>query len=179
VCAVSSAVEHYLDMVGVTGSIPVPRTIFLPRLCAISYSATVRIMPNTSPITRFALEQHQGPYETWPSTSLLYVDGVASGLKLPGYQLRYQFEVADGFLLVTDFDCPYEETTCFILLSRQMKVLARRRIGAMYNSFLVDKIEWTHDDEMIATFCTDVPWRIQIKRPRFSVMGWRITADPV
>gem|GEM_PF-5986661 len=26
---VSSAVEHYLDMVGVTGSIPVPPTIFL------------------------------------------------------------------------------------------------------------------------------------------------------
>jgi hypothetical protein len=27
-CAVSSAVEHYLDMVEVTGSIPVPPTIF-------------------------------------------------------------------------------------------------------------------------------------------------------
>ena len=112
--------------------------------------------------TRFALERHDGPYEKWPLKSRLIVDGVLTKTRVSGYSLLHQFELPDGYLLVTDYDCPFEEATDFVLLSRDLRVLTRRSIGGAYCSFLLDKLEWVDEYGLIATFHENDRWKISI-----------------
>jgi hypothetical protein len=115
-------------------------------------------------ISRFALESHTGSYENWPAKSRLIVDGVPTDLRLRGYSLLYQFEIDAGYLLVTDYDCPYEEATNFILLNRSLNILSSRSIGAPYYSFLLDKIEWLDEQNLTAVFYQNDRWKISIAR---------------
>jgi hypothetical protein len=87
-------------------------------------------------ISRFSLESHGGPYETWPLKSRLLLDGKLTGTSLAGYSLLHQFEIADGYFLVHDCDCPFEEMTHFTLLDRELRVLSSRGMGAPYASWL-------------------------------------------
>jgi hypothetical protein len=130
-------------------------------------------------INQFALEQHRGAYETWPVRSRLIADGLTHDVTIPGYQLLHQFEIPDGYLLVTDFDCPYEEATNFVFLSPALQVLAKRSVGVMYSSFLLDSLEWTGARELKATFFQECHWRISISPPALSLMPWRISAKPM
>lgn len=75
---------------------------------------------------RFSLEQHAGPHERWPPRTRLFCDGEPTRLKLSGYHLFRQLEVAHGrFLLVLDYDCPFEEMFEIYLLSADHRVLSR------------------------------------------------------
>ncbi len=104
-------------------------------------------------INRFSLEAHVGPYESWPLRSRLLIDGAPTGLKVKGYVLLRQFETASGFLLVTDYDCPFEESVNFVLVSKDLrKVLGERTLGAMYGTFLLENVTWTNERHFAATF---------------------------
>ncbi|NHV29169.1 hypothetical protein [Burkholderia sp. D-99] len=105
------------------------------------------------PVDRFALETHDGPYEKWPSRTHVLVDGVRSALAVSGYVLLRQFETPAAYLLVTDYDCPFEEAVTFTLVSKDSpKVLARRTVGAMYASCHLDDLTWADDRHFSATF---------------------------
>ena len=102
---------------------------------------------------RFSLETHAGPYESWPLRSRLILDGTPSGLKVNGYVLLHQFETTAGFLLVTDYDCPFEESVNFVLISKDLrKVLGERSVGAMYGTFLLESVTWNDERHFAATF---------------------------
>ena len=118
---------------------------------------------------RFALETHDGPYESWPAKSRLIVDGVMTDNRLPGYTLLHQFLLDDGYLVVTDYDCPFEECTNFILLDTKFKTRATRSLGVPYGSFLLQKIERSDDTHFIATFYTDDRWSLTIQGKRLSL----------
>ena len=87
------------------------------------------------PTSRFTLEKHQGPYETWPSTSRLFVDGAAVDTRVRGFVIDGQYETALGTLLLTSYDCPYEEASAFTLLDGDQRILATRELGAPYASY--------------------------------------------
>ncbi len=57
-----------------------------------------------TPINRFTLETHEGPYANWPVKSRLYLDGQPTRIRLPGYQLLCQYETADGYILGSAID---------------------------------------------------------------------------
>lgn len=76
-------------------------------------------------ITRFTLETHAGPYERWPLRSRLLCDGQPTDLRLLGYSLSWQFELENRILLITDYDCPFEEAYEIYLLSNELRVLSR------------------------------------------------------
>jgi hypothetical protein len=130
-------------------------------------------------LDRFALETHDGPYEKWPPKSRLIVDGALTEARVPGYSLLHQFEITDGYLLVTDYDCPFEEATNFILLDRQLEILAHRSIGAPYCSFLLEKIEWLDDHNLIAVFYQDDRWKVSIRHRRGLLSGLVISAKRI
>jgi hypothetical protein len=129
-----------------------------------------------SSCTRFELEKHNGPYEKWPLKSRLIVDGALTDVRVTGYSLLHQFEIPNGFLLVTDYDCPFEESTNFTLLSRELRVISRRSIGGAYCSFLLDKIEWLDDRNLIAVFYQDDRWKISIGARGIPYLRPRISA---
>lgn len=89
------------------------------------------------PITRFALEAHAGPYDRWPATTALLADGLPTGARVPGYVIDAQFATPLGTLLVTSYDCPFEEANTFLLLDDAHRIVARTDLGAMYASWLL------------------------------------------
>ncbi|AXF21158.1 hypothetical protein CUJ89_12140 [Burkholderia pyrrocinia] len=117
------------------------------------------------PVDRFTLETHDGPYESWPSRTHVLVGGVRSGLAVSGYVLLRQFETPAAYLLVTDYDCPFEEAVTFTLVSKDpLKVRAQRTVGAMYASCHLDVITWADDRHFSATFVDiDGRWDFTIR----------------
>ena len=115
------------------------------------------------PVERFTLETHDGPYESWPSRTHVLVDGVRCDLAISGYVLLRQFEMPAAYLLVTDYDCPFEEAVTFTLMSKDpLKVRAQRTVGAMYASCHLDDITWSDDRHFSATF-VDIDGRCDFK----------------
>lgn len=114
-------------------------------------------------IHRFTLEQHEGPTDKWPLYSRLLCGGEWTGVSLPGYALLHQYETPYGYIFVTDYDCPFEEITNFVLVSKRLRVLSCRWLGAMYDTFLLDGIEWVDDRTFIATIYKDCRWRFTIR----------------
>lgn len=116
------------------------------------------------PINRFTLEKHDGPYETWPLRSRLFLDGKPTDLALPGYELLNQFETSDGYILITDYDCPFEEITNFAFISQNLRLISCRWLGWMYETFLLERIEWIDERTFIAVIGgSDNRWRLSIR----------------
>jgi hypothetical protein len=82
-----------------------------------------------TPITTFSTKRD------WLSrvhiSSQLIADGRPTGRRILGYDLRAQFRVGDRYLLITDGDCPFEETTHFTLINEHLKRLYRVRRSVM------------------------------------------------
>lgn len=129
------------------------------------------------PIRRFSLEQHDGPYESWPTRSRLIDAGVITETRVPGYNLLHQFELNVGFLLVTDYDCPFEEATTFVLTGPDLRVLDTHTFGAPYASFLLDRIEVLDDRSVRAVFYDEDTWRISVHRPALRFMRLRLRVE--
>ena len=87
---------------------------------------------------RFSLAKHVGPYEHWPVKTALLCDGVPTGTQIEGYVIEAQYRCAHGHLLITSFDCPFEEANSFTLLDDRFQVLAEAKLGVMYGSFLLN-----------------------------------------
>ena len=85
-------------------------------------------------LTVFELAKHEGPYESWPQTTELIKDGVPTGKRIPGYIIEAQYAHTHGFVLVTSWDCPYEEALSFLLLSHECDLLFEKTIGGAYSS---------------------------------------------
>lgn len=116
-----------------------------------------------TPVDLFELQAHDGPYQSWPGRSRLIVDGLPHTTSIPGYVLLRQYALPSGFLLVTDFDCPFEESTCFTLLSSKLSVISHRTLGGMYSSFLLKRVQWCSERELVASFIDHGDWRLTIR----------------
>ena len=82
-----------------------------------------------TPVSLFSLEKHAGPYEKWPLESRLYAGGRDTGTRLPGYVIEAQYGCGDHYLVITSYDCPYEEVNEFLLLDRSFAIVARSGLG--------------------------------------------------
>jgi len=90
------------------------------------------------PVREFTLEEHDGPYERWPLRTRVLRGGRPTGAEVPGHSLLHQFELAGPrYLLVVDWDCPFEEETSVVLLDPALRVLSVKRFGAPWGSFLL------------------------------------------
>lgn len=126
-------------------------------------------------IKQFSLRRHDGSREEWPTRSNLLVNGQSTSTKIPGYELLQQFEIPAGYLLVTDYDCPFEETVNLILLNRNLRILSCQSIGSSFafaprgNSYLLKDIEWLDDWHFLT-----IPFDEQEKRYNVTIRTWSI-----
>lgn len=89
------------------------------------------------PIHNFSLQQHQGPYETWPRRTALLFQGDATGTEIPGYVIEAQYRCDAGYLIITSQDCPFEESNEFVLLDADFRIIARKQLLAPYAGYLL------------------------------------------
>lgn len=97
-----------------------------------------------TPIDRYRLETHSGPYESWPPDSVLLVDGRRTTTRIAGYEIEAQYRTPLGDLVVTSYDCPFEESNAFTLLDASFAVLAKAELGIPYDTFLLHE-HWPID----------------------------------
>jgi hypothetical protein len=136
------------------------------------------------PIEAFSLVKHDGPYESWPARTRLVRDGVATATEIPGYEIEAQYRTDGGYLLVTSFDCPFEESNAFVLLDARLAVVARRELLVPYGSFLLHA-HWPIDtstlalhyyEELFYTLHIQPPRRFFGRRPRLTLrrcLAWQ------
>lgn len=83
------------------------------------------------------MAEHAGPYESWPDCTRLFFGGRDTGTAVPGFLIAAQYRCAAGYLLITAYDCLYEEANEFLLLDSSFQMLARRSLGEPYRSYLL------------------------------------------
>jgi hypothetical protein len=140
-----------------------------------------------TPIHRYSLEAHSGPYESWPTTSVLCVNGLQTQTRIPGFVIEAQYASSMGDLLITSFDCPFEESNSFLLLNGSGSIISRAELLAPYSSFLLHE-HWVIDSATIGlhyqeeTFYTVrllPPGSWLFRKPRLQLnrrFGWRRNA---
>lgn len=89
------------------------------------------------PIQEFSFARHDGPYEQWPDRIPLLRNGVPTGARLQGYVVEAQYRCVYGNLLITSYDCPFEESNSFFLLTDEYTLLAQIRLAVPYGSYLL------------------------------------------
>jgi len=119
-------------------------------------------------VSRFSILKHEGAYETWGGTSQLIIDGTVTNHTVPGYTLLHQFEVDGGYLLLLDYDCPFEEALVAVRLNESYKVISKEVFGAMYTSWMLESLT-IHDSLNIDLYFGGGPkdwWRLTLSEGR-------------
>lgn len=101
-----------------------------------------------TPLTRYALAQHAGDHADWPVDTTLIVDGTPTPTRVPGYVVDAQYAWHTHALLITSWDCPFEEAYEFLLLDGSHRIVARQQLGAPYASWLLHA-HWPIDDRTL------------------------------
>ena len=86
-------------------------------------------------IDKFAFA-HRTPGQDLDATSTaLLVDGKPAGIAIEGLKLVDQFDTGRGYLLVTDYNDPWEEQTVVTLLDAEFEQLDKKRLGKFFGVF--------------------------------------------
>lgn len=83
----------------------------------------------------FALEHRTPGRDPDATSTALLVDGQPAGIEIEGLQLVDQFDTGRGYLLVTDYNDPWEEQTVVTLLDAELKQVAKKRLGKFFYVF--------------------------------------------
>lgn len=98
-----------------------------------------------TPIDRYHLPAQAGTAQETPLTSALWVGGRPTGEHVPGCAIEAQYATPLGDLLVTSYDCPFEESNSFVLLDAAARTVARADLAVPYGSFLLNE-HWPLDE---------------------------------
>jgi hypothetical protein len=137
-------------------------------------------------IERFTLMRPEDNSDTRTTDSQLISDGQMTSVRVPGIEILHQFDTFAGYLLVTDHDCPFEETFHFILLDRHFRIRSRRSLGAGF-SFVptggvrtLEKLAWEDEQNFVVTLTGPLErWRFTIRRFGVPFLHPRLTATRV
>lgn len=134
-----------------------------------------------TPIDAFSLARHAGPYAEWPRTTPLWRDGAPTATAVPGYALLRQYVLpGPRYLLITDWDCPYEEATEVLLIDGDLRLRARRSFGAPYASCWLSAARPADDGEALELeLCDCERWRVEVLPRRPYLLGSRLLARRV
>lgn len=102
------------------------------------------------------------------------VDGELTRTRIPGYCLLHQFKTQFGYLLITDFDCPFEEATSFSLLSFSNQLLSHHTLGVPYGSFNLERIDWIDETSAKVVFYEKDQWLLTLRPRRIPFIWSRI-----
>lgn len=100
-------------------------------------------------ISCFSFKPQPGPYETWSLCSELIQNGKRTGKFVPGFVIGAQYAYKDLYLIVTSWDCPYEESQEFILLSKDLTVLCKKHIGHIYSTVILESHKAVAEDQVL------------------------------
>lgn len=117
-------------------------------------------------INSLTLAKHEGEYASWPVKTEIFDNGVATGKKISGFVIEAQYAHANGFLVVTSWDCPFEEAQTFTWLSPSFDVLKEKTIGIAYEAIWMESHKPLDDDSAVFHLSGDLDVVVTISSPR-------------
>ncbi len=117
-------------------------------------------------IDKFSLQKHEGEYEDWPLKSSLYYCGKELGVKVSGYVIERQFELNDYFLLLLNWDCPFEEGCEIVVINKDLNVVGSHSITPFYNSYNLHDITELSKDRYRLTFNESECFELMVYYPK-------------
>lgn len=132
-----------------------------------------------TPIDRYRIEKHEGDYTTWPGKSRLWADDQLLPEPVSGYVIEGQYDTPLGSLLITSYDCMYEEANSFLLIEPSGRVRAQADLGVPYGSFLLHA-HWPVDESTLALhYHGDQFYTLSVRPGRWWELGQvRLALEP-
>jgi len=125
----------------------------------------------------FSLIQHSGDYQAWPLETQLLHHNQPTQTYLPAYQLLHQFQLISGeYVLIADWDCPFEEATEVLLLSAELALIVRQSFSVPYGSFNLEDLQVIDDTNLKLTFYDNDCMQVTIAAKKTGLLGSRIKA---
>ncbi|HKT28695.1 hypothetical protein [Dyella sp.] len=109
----------------------------------------------------FSLKPHPGPRESWGRKSELLLSGKSTGKSIPGLVLEAQYRCASGYLFVTSWDCG-DDSLDVIFADKDLRVLDRKSIGAMYDSTWLESHEVVSGNQVLLHCDNDFLIRVTV-----------------
>lgn len=106
-------------------------------------------------VVNFSLLPHEGPESTWGGKSILLFNGVLTKTEVPGYVIERQFKYNEHYLIVTSYNCPFEESNEFILLNSNLKTISKRSVGNWYGSYWLKDVTPLNRNKLLINFKND------------------------
>ena len=132
--------------------------------------------PVARPTSRFSLREPDDA-----GRSLLLVDGQSTGTRVRGSALRWQFSLPQGFVLITDYDDPWEEITEITLLDASMKTIGTASLGGggtafAHSTYQVKDLRWLDDRSFVTVPSAPEQgqYRVAISERALPVIGTRL-----
>ena len=77
-------------------------------------------------------------------------------------------------MLITDWDCPFEETTEVFLLSAELALIARHSFSVPYGIFNLEDLQVIDDTNLQLTFYENDCRQITVSAKKMGLLGSRI-----
>lgn len=129
------------------------------------------------PVQLFSLESHQGPYDKWPLHTRLFANGVDTDQKVSGYVIEAAYKCETGYLLITSYDCLFEEANTFLLLNDRFKTIASKSLGGMYSTFLLEAHKPLSANSLALDYGDGLTYTLAVERSILGGFKLRLARD--
>jgi len=100
-------------------------------------------------INLFTFRRPSSSYEIWKLESELLMNGKNTNTSIPGFFIEAQYSYKNLYLIVTSWNCCYEDSLEFLLLTKDLEVINKRHMGQLYSSTLLESHKAIAEDQVI------------------------------
>lgn len=100
-------------------------------------------------ISLFSFKKPHSPYEAWKLESELLMNAKHTNICIPGFFIEAQYAYKNLYLIVTSWNCCYEDSLEILLLSKELQVISKKHIGQIYSSVLLESHEVIAEDRVL------------------------------
>jgi hypothetical protein len=123
------------------------------------------------PIDKFTIQEHEGKYEDRPLKSLLYFNDEELNVKVSGFVIEKQYELPNYFLLLVNWDCPFEEGCEVVVLNKNFEIIGSHSFTPFYNSYLLSSVNELSCNHYKLVFNESDCFELVINYPKKSIFS--------
>ncbi|MCL2912717.1 hypothetical protein L2725_02790 [Shewanella corallii] len=124
-----------------------------------------------TPIDKFSLHSREGMSGERALKSSLYFDGADTRLRVAGWLIERQFELADYYMLLNSWDCPFEEGCELLIISKDWNLVGSYSFQPFYNSLLLTDIKMLSANRYELVFNDSERFELSVNYPRQGLLS--------
>lgn len=131
------------------------------------------------PIDKFTIQKHEGRHEDRPLKSMLYFNGEELNFKVPGFVIEKQFELPNYFLLLINWDCPFEEGCELVILNKNLEIVGSHSFVPSFTSYLLSSVSELSDNHYKLVFNESDCFELSINYPKRNLFNKVVSVSKI